>query len=66
MASGEDEDEDSDDDDTRSWYDTVTFLAHLPDVRPLLEPIGGGSTSQSSRAVSMPVEGEEEPAEGRA
>jgi hypothetical protein len=39
------EDEDSDDDDVGSRYDTVTFLAHLPDVWPLLEPIGGGSTS---------------------
>jgi hypothetical protein len=38
-------DEDSGDDDAGSWYDTTTFLAHLPDVRPLLEPIGGGSTS---------------------
>jgi hypothetical protein len=43
MVSGEDED--SGDDDTGSRYDTVTFLAHLPDVWPLLEPIGGGSTS---------------------
>jgi hypothetical protein len=43
MASGEDEG--SDDDDARSWYDTVTFLSHLPNVWPLLEPIGGGSTS---------------------
>jgi hypothetical protein len=65
-ASVEDEDEGSDDDDAGSRYDTVTFLAHLPDVRPLLEPIGGGSTSQASRAVSMPVKGEEELAEGRA
>jgi hypothetical protein len=60
------EDEDSGDNDTGSWYDTVTFLAHLPDVRLLLEPIGGGSTSQASREVSAPVEGEGEPAEGRA
>jgi hypothetical protein len=66
MASEEDEDEDSDDNDDESRYDTVTFLAHLPDVRPLLEPISGGSTSQASRAVSAPVEGEEELAEGRA
>jgi hypothetical protein len=44
-TSEEDEDEDSDDNDARSWYDTVTFLPHLPDVRPLLEPISGGSTS---------------------
>jgi hypothetical protein len=65
MASGEDEDEDSGDDDAGSRCDTVTFLTHLLDVRPLLEPIGGGSTSQASRAVSAPVEGEEEPAEGR-
>jgi hypothetical protein len=40
-VSGEDEDEDSDDDDAGSRYDTVTFLAHLPDVRPPLEHIGG-------------------------
>jgi hypothetical protein len=43
MDSGEDED--SDDDDAGSRYDTMTFLAYLPDVRPLLESIGGGSTS---------------------
>jgi hypothetical protein len=59
------EDEDSADDDAGSRYDTTTFLAHLPNVRPLLEPIGG-STSQASREVSAPVEGEGEPAEGRA
>jgi hypothetical protein len=35
------EDEDSGDDDARSRYDIVTFLAHLADVRPLLEPVGG-------------------------
>jgi hypothetical protein len=64
MVLGEDEDEDSDDDDARLRYDTVTFLAHLPDVRPLLEPISGGSTSPASRAVLAPVEGEEELAEG--
>jgi hypothetical protein len=37
----------------------MTSLAHLPDVRPLLEPIGG-STSQASREVSAPIEGEGE------
>jgi hypothetical protein len=36
------EDDDSDDDDAWSRYDTVTFLAHLPNVQPFLEPIGGG------------------------
>jgi hypothetical protein len=45
MTSREDEDEDSGDDNVGSWYDTTTFLDHIPDVRPLLEPIGGGSTS---------------------
>jgi hypothetical protein len=35
------EDKDSGDDDTGSRYDTVTSLAHLPNVWPLLEPIGG-------------------------
>jgi hypothetical protein len=29
------------DDDAESRYDTVTSMAHLPNVRPLLEPIGG-------------------------
>jgi hypothetical protein len=38
------EDEDSGDDDAGSWYDTATFLAHLPDVRPLLEPVGGSTS----------------------
>jgi hypothetical protein len=47
MVSGEDED--SGDDDAGSWYDTVTFLAHLPDVRPLLEPIGGVDLQNFSR-----------------
>jgi hypothetical protein len=60
------EDEDNDDNGAESWYDTVTFLAHLPDVQSLQGPIGGGSTSQASRAASAPVEGEEEPAGGRA
>jgi hypothetical protein len=35
-------------------------------VRSLQGPVGGGSTSQASRAASAPVEGKEEPAEGRA
>jgi hypothetical protein len=65
-ASKEEEVEDSDDDDAGSRYDTMTFLAHLPDVRPLLEPISRGSTSQALRVVSAPVEGEEELAKGRA
>jgi hypothetical protein len=47
MASGEedDDDDDDDDDDAESQYDTVTTLAHLPDVQFLQEPISGGSTS---------------------
>jgi hypothetical protein len=57
MVSGEDDD--SDDDDAWSRYDTATSLAHLPNVRPFLEPIGG-STSQASWGASAPVEGEEE------
>jgi hypothetical protein len=56
------EDEDSGDDDSGSRYDTATYLAHLPDVRPLLEPIGG-STSRASREASGPIEGEGEPGE---
>jgi hypothetical protein len=39
------EKDDDDDDDVESWYDTVTALAHLPDVRSLQEPVGRGSTS---------------------
>jgi hypothetical protein len=44
MAS-EEESDDSDDNDAGSRYDTTTFLSHLPDVRSLQGPIGGGSTS---------------------
>jgi hypothetical protein len=62
MVSGEDEDNSND---VGSQYDIVTFLAHLLDVRPLLEPIGG-STSQALREVSAPVEGEGESVEGTA
>jgi hypothetical protein len=65
-TASEEDVEDSDDDDAGSQYDTATFLAHLPDVRPLLEPISRGLTSQASRAVLAPVEGEEELVEGRA
>jgi hypothetical protein len=65
MAS-EEGDEDSDDDDIGSRYDTMTFLAHLPDVRSLQGPIGEGSTSKASRAALVPVEGVEERAKGRA
>jgi hypothetical protein len=63
MVSGKDED--SGDDDAGSRYDTATYLAHLPNMRPLLEPIGG-STSQVLREASAPVEGEGEPGERRA
>jgi hypothetical protein len=44
-VSREDDDgSDGDDDDALSWYDTAIGLADLPDVRPLLEPIGGSSS----------------------
>jgi hypothetical protein len=56
----EDKGDDSDDNDARSWYDTTTFLTHLPNVRSLQGPVGGGSTSQASRVASALVEGEEE------
>jgi hypothetical protein len=62
----EEESDDSDNNDAGSRYDIATFLVHLPDVRSLQGPIGGGSTSQASRAASGPVEGKEEQAEGRA
>jgi hypothetical protein len=52
--------EDDGDDDVKSWYDTVTTLVHLPNMRFLQEPIGGGSTSQASRVASAPIEGEVE------
>jgi hypothetical protein len=43
MASEEKGDDDDDnDDDARSCYDTVTTLAHLPNVRSLQEPVGRG------------------------
>jgi hypothetical protein len=38
------EDEDSGDDDAESQYDTVTFLTHLLNVQPLLEPVGGSTS----------------------
>jgi hypothetical protein len=41
-ASEEAEDEDSDDNGAESWYDTMTFLTHLPDVRSLQGPVSGG------------------------
>jgi hypothetical protein len=44
MAS-KDEDEDNEEDDTGSRYDTVTFLAHLPDVWSLQGLISGRSIS---------------------
>jgi hypothetical protein len=65
MASEEDND-DSEDDDAGSRYDTITFLAHLPDVQSLQGLVSGGSTSQASRVASAPVEVEKERAEGRA
>jgi hypothetical protein len=46
MVSEEEDDGDDDgNDDAESRYDTATSLAHLPDVRFLQEPAGGGSTS---------------------
>jgi hypothetical protein len=65
MTSEEDSD-DNDDNDAGSRYDTVTFLSHLPNVRSLQGPDGGGSTSRVSRAASVPVEGKEERPEERA
>jgi hypothetical protein len=65
-ASEEDDDDDSDDSGAKSRYDTVTFLAHLPDMRSLQGPVGGGSTSKASRAASAPIEVEEKPVGGRA
>jgi hypothetical protein len=44
-TASEEEHDDSEDDDAGSRYDTVTFLAHLPDVRSLQGLINGGSTS---------------------
>jgi hypothetical protein len=34
-TASEEESDDSGDNDAGSWYDTVTFLSHLPDVRSL-------------------------------
>jgi hypothetical protein len=41
-TASEEEDEDSDEDDAGLQYDTATSLAHLPDVRSLQGPVGGG------------------------
>jgi hypothetical protein len=65
-TASEEEDGYNNEDDPGSRYDTATFLVHLPDVRSLQGPIGGGSTSQASRAASALVEGKEERAKGRA
>jgi hypothetical protein len=45
MISGEDDDNSGEDDDALSRYETVTGLGDLPDIRPLLEPIRGASSS---------------------
>lgn len=58
MTASEEEDEDDDDDDAESWYDTMTALAHLPDVRSLQEPTGEGSIPLASRAGSTRAEEE--------
>jgi hypothetical protein len=60
----EEEEDDSEDDDAGSWYDTVNFLTHIPDVRSLQGLVSGGSTSQASRAASAPIKGEKERAGG--
>jgi hypothetical protein len=45
MISGEDDDDsDGEDDDALSRYEAVTGLGDLPDIRPLLEPVGGSSS----------------------
>jgi hypothetical protein len=59
-TASEKESDDSGNSDARSQYDTVTFLSHLPNVRSLQGPVGGGSTSRASRAASAPIEREEE------
>jgi hypothetical protein len=43
--SGEDDDSSGEDDDALSRYETATRLGDLPDIRPLLEPIRGTSSS---------------------
>jgi hypothetical protein len=53
------EDEDSDDDDAGSRYVTATFLAHLPDVQPMLEPIGGGQPPRHRGKSRCPFRGRE-------
>jgi hypothetical protein len=44
-VSGEDDDSSDEDDDALSRYEIATGLRDLPDIRPLLEPIGGASSS---------------------
>jgi hypothetical protein len=45
MILGEDDDSSDEDDDTLSRYETAIRLGDLPDIRPLLEPIRGSSSS---------------------
>jgi hypothetical protein len=65
MASEEDEDEDSDDNGAKSWYDTMTFLAHLPDVRSLQGPIGGGRPPRCRGQPRCPSRGRKSQQEER-
>jgi hypothetical protein len=45
-VSGEDDDDsDGEDNDALSRYEAATGLGDLPDIRPLLEPVGGSSSS---------------------
>jgi hypothetical protein len=44
-VSGEDDGSSDEDDDALSRYEIATRLGDLPDIRPLLEPIGGASSS---------------------
>jgi hypothetical protein len=59
-TASKEESDNSGNNDAGSRYDTATFLSHLPDVRSLQGPVGGGSTFQALRAASAPVKREEE------
>jgi hypothetical protein len=41
----DDDDSDGEDDDALSRYEAATGLGDLPDIRPLLDPVGGSSSS---------------------
>jgi hypothetical protein len=71
-VSGEDDDDsDGEDDDALSRYEAATGLGDLPNIRPLLEPVGGSSSSvvvveETEEEVEKEAEKEAGPSTGGA